>query len=64
MHRWPLCLLALSTALAAAPSLLMAKELPPRPSVADVIKGSKNADWRALDPDNTLYLELPAGRVV
>src|SRR2546430_10145090 len=22
------------------------------------------SDWRALDPSNTLYLELPAGRVV
>lgn len=40
------------------------RELPPKPTVADVVKGSKPADWRALDPDNTLYLELPAGRVV
>ena len=40
------------------------KELPPKPSVADVVKASNPADWRALDPDNTLYLELPSGRVV
>jgi peptidylprolyl isomerase len=40
------------------------KELPPRPTVADVIKESKPADWRVLDPANTLYMELPAGRVV
>ncbi|MGJ7916788.1 peptidylprolyl isomerase [Massilia sp. LXY-6] len=41
-----------------------AKELPPRPSVGDVLKGSKPGDWRPLDADNTLYLELPQGRVV
>jgi cyclophilin family peptidyl-prolyl cis-trans isomerase len=41
-----------------------AKELPARPTVADVIKDSKAADWRPLDPANTLYMDLPAGRVV
>jgi peptidylprolyl isomerase len=40
------------------------KELPPKPSAGEVLKGSKPSDWRPLDPDNTLYLELPAGRVV
>ena len=30
----------------------------------DVLKDSPAGDWRDLDPDNTLYLELPAGRVV
>jgi peptidylprolyl isomerase len=25
---------------------------------------SHDADWRTLDPDNTLYMELPSGRVV
>ncbi len=39
-------------------------ELPAKASVADAIKASKPSDWRALDPDNTLYLEIPAGRVV
>jgi peptidylprolyl isomerase len=34
------------------------------PSAADVIAGSTAADWRPLDPQNTVYLELPAGRVV
>jgi len=32
--------------------------------MADVIAASKSADWRSLDPQNTLYLELPTGRVV
>jgi peptidylprolyl isomerase len=34
------------------------------PTMADVIAASKPADWHALDPQNTLYLELDAGRVV
>jgi peptidylprolyl isomerase len=31
---------------------------------ADVLAASKPSDWRTLDPANTLYLELPGGRVV
>ena len=57
-----LALLAASS-LQAAPARAP-KELPPKPSVADVVKASKPADWRALDPENTMYLELPAGRVI
>ena len=34
------------------------------PSMPEVLKASSPADWRPLDPENTLYLELPAGRVV
>ncbi|WP_290886595.1 peptidylprolyl isomerase [Arenimonas sp.] len=30
----------------------------------DVLNASTPADWRALDPGNTLYLELDSGRVV
>src|SRR5476649_2473514 len=30
----------------------------------DLLKDSPASDWRALDPGNTVYLELPAGRVV
>ncbi|HEY0063659.1 MAG TPA: peptidylprolyl isomerase [Telluria sp.] len=40
------------------------KPLPPRPTVADVVKGSPASHWRPLDPDNTLYLQTAAGRVV
>jgi cyclophilin family peptidyl-prolyl cis-trans isomerase len=39
-------------------------ELPPKPSVADVVKASKPDEWRPLDPENTVYMELPAGRVI
>jgi peptidylprolyl isomerase len=31
---------------------------------ADVLATSSATDWRPLDPQNTLYLELPAGRVI
>jgi peptidylprolyl isomerase len=34
------------------------------PSMQEVLAASSPADWRPLDPDNTLYVELPGGRVV
>jgi peptidylprolyl isomerase len=33
-------------------------------TVADLLAGSPAADWRVPSPDDTLYLELPHGRVV
>src|SRR5947209_3458278 len=33
-------------------------------TMAQVLADSKASDWRDLDPGNTLYLGLPAGRVV
>ena len=57
-----LALLAAGSA-AAAPAK-PEKELPPKPSLADVVKASKPGGWRALDPENTLYMDLPTGRVV
>jgi peptidylprolyl isomerase len=36
---------------------------PPR-TMADVIAASTPADWRPLEPENTLYLQLAQGRVV
>jgi peptidylprolyl isomerase len=35
-----------------------------QPSMAEVLAASSPADWRPVDPENTLYVELPAGRVV
>jgi peptidylprolyl isomerase len=35
-----------------------------KPTAAQALAASKPEEWRALDPANTLYLELPAGRVV
>ncbi len=34
------------------------------PTAAEVLAASTASDWRALDPQNTLYLELSSGRVV
>lgn len=57
------CILLMHTA-HAADTPPARKELPPKPSAADIVKASKPGDWRPLDPDNTLYMELPGGRVV
>jgi cyclophilin family peptidyl-prolyl cis-trans isomerase len=57
-------LLALFSSGASAAPARPGKDLPPKPSVADVVKASQAGDWRPLDPENTLYMELPAGRVV
>lgn len=55
-----LSLSALAVSLGAA----TAADLPARPSASDVLKTSKPSDWRPLDPANTLYMDLPTGRVV
>ncbi len=34
------------------------------PSPAEVIAASKPEEWRALDPENTLYMDFPQGRVI
>ena len=34
------------------------------PTLAEVLAATTPGDWRALDPENTLYVELAAGRVV
>jgi peptidylprolyl isomerase len=41
-------------------------EGPARPArtMSDVLAATTAADWRALDPENTLYVQLPSGRVV
>src|ERR1700722_1678797 len=33
-------------------------------SFTDIVKESPAADWRTPDPANTLYVELPSGRVI
>jgi len=37
---------------------------PKAPTMADVLAASKPSDWRALDAENTLNVELPSGRVI
>jgi peptidylprolyl isomerase len=34
------------------------------PSMPEVLAAARPTDWRPLDPENTLYVELPGGRVV
>jgi len=50
---------------ACAAALAAAQPSKPAPiSLADLLKASPASDWRSLDPENTLYMEIPAGRVV
>lgn len=34
------------------------------PSLADILEHSPASDWRPLDPNNTLYMDLASGRVI
>jgi peptidylprolyl isomerase len=45
-------------------ALLGAAAPAPPPTSAEVLAASTPAEWRRIDPENTLYLELPAGRVI
>src|SRR5579872_6293317 len=33
-------------------------------SMGEILAASKHEDWRPVDPENTLYMELPTGRVI
>lgn len=39
-------------------------KVPPGSTTAEVLAGAEASDWRDLDPESTLYLTLPGGRVV
>ncbi len=57
---------AVPVALSLVP-LVAAAEVPSAhepPTEAAIIAASKPDDWKPLDPENTLYLQLPTGRVV
>lgn len=62
--------LALALTCFATAALGQATSAPAKPasthskSMTDILAASPAADWRPLDPEHTLYLELPAGRVV
>ena len=59
MSRW----LAPATLFLLAP-LLMAAAPGNTPSAAEVAAAAPASDWRAIDPENTVYLDLPKGRVI
>ncbi len=63
MHRIPLFCLAVLATMAMA-SAAMAKPQPARVSQADIIKNAAPGDWRRLDPDNTLVMELQGKPVI
>lgn len=61
-----LALLAATAAASAAETPKSGKDAPAKKpaTVADVLAAAKPGDWHALDPANTLYLEMASGRVV
>jgi peptidylprolyl isomerase len=65
-HRRPALVLAacLALATAAQTSAPAAESVAKALTTAEVLATSLPADWRTLDPQKTLYLELPAGRVI
>lgn len=60
--------LSLAIALAFAATVSSAQEnaaAPAKPkTMQDILEASQPADWRPLDPNNTIYMELASGRVV
>jgi len=36
----------------------------PSPPIPDILARSSPAEWRRVDPENTLYMDLPGGRVI
>jgi peptidylprolyl isomerase len=51
-------------ATAAVPSRAAAPAPKPAPTMQQVLDASRPSDWRPLNPDDTLYMDLPEGRVV
>ena len=56
--------LALAATLSIGAVVAAEPEKPKVPSMQEILDAAPKSDWRTLDPANTLYLELPAGRVV
>jgi len=66
VHRSGSSRLLLGVLLLVVSTSAVASEEAPAPAgtMGDVLAGAAPSDWRPLDPAHTLYLELPAGRVV
>jgi peptidylprolyl isomerase len=54
----------LTLLIAAASTVVCAADAPKPRTMADVLAATKASDWRELDPQRTLYMELASGRVV
>ena len=48
----------------ATPGTSVSAQAAKGPSMPEVLAATKPSDWRPLDPENTLYVELPTGRVI
>ncbi len=64
-----IALAVLALAACQSPPAAVTSAIPPppegnTPSPPEVIAASKPAEWRALDPENTLYMDFPEGRVI
>src|ERR1700754_5053138 len=57
-------LLSTGLVLTAEALVINAGAAPAGKTMADVLAAAKPSDWRTLDPENTLYMELAGGRVV
>ena len=68
MIKVPRGAIGMALALAVAPALAAEQAAPargaPLRTMSEVLAATTPADWRTLDPENTLYLQLPQGRVV
>ena len=68
MIKVPRGAIGIALALAVAPALAADPVAPapssPQRTMSEVLAATTPADWRTLDPENTLYLQLPQGRVV
>jgi len=66
MHRinagWPI--LAITLIAAGCATTPETGKAPITKSVTEILAASPPGDWRPLDPENTLYMDLPGGRVV
>ncbi len=56
--------LLLAAAAAALPATAFEPGAAPYRSVSEILAAAPAGDWRTLDPANTLYMELPSGRVI
>lgn len=53
----------LTAACASAPARSEAQTTPV-PSMGEILDQSPASDWRRVEPENTIYMDLPAGRVI
>src|SRR5262245_28857297 len=57
-------LIALALSAAACATAVDPAPQGPAQSMSEIIAQSPASDWRPLDPENTLYMDLAAGRIV